>query len=333
MSLLEYPREREELSRERRPDWRILLSNAAYGYAMKALCNPSLSIRRMRRNFELFAGTSPGRLERKFPFSEFKPLAIGALRAESVVAMPNPQRTILYLHGGGYVFGSIDTYRRRALKLSYRCRARVVMPEYRLAPEHPFPAALDDALAAWQYINSPQCAAAQSGALFVAGDSAGGGLALSLAAALRDRGAPPPLGIIALSPWTDLAATGSSIEANRGTDCWLEKEHLKRWSDCYRGPFEAAHPGVSPLYADLAGFPPLLLLAGDRELLLDDTRRFAQKARAAGVIVCEEIGRHMQHDWPLTLPWLSASKQAWRTIARFVDEPACVVGQIPGRRV
>src|SRR5262252_7591863 len=131
---------------------RVRLSNAAYGLIMNALFHPAFSASQMRHNFELFAATSLKKITRKFPGTKFCSLVIGSLRAESVSAVANPERTILYLHGGGYVFGSIATYRRRAIKLSYRCRAEVILPEYRLAPEHPFPAALEDAVSAWRFM-------------------------------------------------------------------------------------------------------------------------------------------------------------------------------------
>jgi monoterpene epsilon-lactone hydrolase len=296
--------------------WNVRLSNTGYGWMMNALFHPSFSPKRMRRNFEFFAGTPLAKLKRQFSGTEFQPLTLGSLRAESIIAVPNPTRTILYLHGGGYVFGSIATYRRRAIKLSYRCKAEVIMPEYRLAPEHPYPAALEDAMTAWHYMAREN----RGGALLVAGDSAGGGLALALTALLRDRSEPLPAGVIALSPWTDLAMTGQSMLSNRARDCWLKREQLQEWSDHYCGRYDAKLSYISPLYADLSGFPPLLALAGDQELLLDDTRRLVQNAQRCGVWVREEIGRGMQHDWPLTLPWLIESARAWKVIASFVAE-------------
>jgi epsilon-lactone hydrolase len=296
---------------------RVRLWNAAYGLIMNALFHPAFSPQRMRRNFEFFAGPSLFKLQRKFAGTVFRPLLLGPLRAESIVATANPTRTILYLHGGGFVFGSIATYRRRAVKLSYRCKAEVIMPEYRLAPEHPYPAALEDAVLAWKYMTKHSAGRT----LFVAGDSAGGGLGISLTALLRDQGEALPAGVIALSPWTDLLMTGDSLRFNQDRDCWLKVDQLKQWSDYYRGSFDARMSYISPLYADFSGFPPLLALAGDQEILLDDTRRLVEKARRCGVSAQEEIGRDMQHDWPLTLPWLTESTRAWQVIERFVECP------------
>lgn len=289
------------------------LSNAGYGLAMNLLFHPRLSPRAMRRNFELFAATPRARIRRRFPQACFTDIRIGNLRAESIAAVPDPQRVVLYLHGGGYVFGSIDTYRRRALKLSYRCRAEVVMPDYRLAPEHPFPAALIDARTTWRYLTTRP----ERRSILLAGDSAGGGLALSLLTMLRDEGDDLPAGAALLSPWTDLAITGASIDTNRKRDCWLKRHQIEQWAALYSGTEPVEQPLISPLYADLHGLPPLLLLAGDQEILLDDTRRLAARARTAGVNVQEVIGYGMQHDWPLTLPWLSESRRAWQTIERF----------------
>lgn len=298
------------------------LSNAAYGLAMNVLFHPRLSPRAMRRNFELFAATPRARIQRRFPGVHFADLEIGTLRAESLSAAADPARLLLYLHGGGYIFGSIATYRRRALKLAWRCRARVLIPEYRLAPEFPFPAALDDALAAWRRMTAD----AGGRVALVAGDSAGGGLALALIAALRAAGEPLPAGAVLLSPWTDLGISGASVAANRRRDCWIKASQLADWADMYRGVRPAVDPRISPLYEELSGFPPLLFLTGDQEILLDDTLRLAARARAAGVDVREHIGRGMQHDWPLTLPWLPESRRAWKAIEGFVDEISAARG-------
>lgn len=297
---------------------RTRLSNAAYGWLMNALFHPAWSPRSMRRNFDFFAAKPLVEVQRKFPNTRFYALTLQhnavSLTTESIVATTAPERTIVYLHGGGYLFGSIATYRRRAIKLSYKCSAEVIVPEYRLAPEYPYPAALEDAICAWRYAVEH----AQGSKVYVAGDSAGGGLALALVAYLRDRDEPLPAGIVALSPWTDLAMTGESVSSNRERDCWLKREQLAQWRDWYRASESATHPYISPLYADLSGFPPLLLLAGDQEILLDDALRLAERARRCGVRVQTEIGRGMQHDWPLTLPWLKQSAQAWQAIERFV---------------
>lgn len=156
--------------------------------------------------------------------------------------------------------------------------------------------------------------------LFLSGDSAGGGLALALLLRLRALHGPAPAGAILLSPWTDLTASGASVDANHGKDLWLTRRHLETWARHYAGASDAHSPELSPVFANLAGVPPLLLLAAQDELLLDDARRVHEAALRAGVDSRLLVGPGMQHDWPLTLPWLAESRQAWREMRRFVDE-------------
>jgi acetyl esterase/lipase len=194
--------------------------------------------------------------------------------------------------------------------------AEVFVPDYRLAPESPYPAALEDALAAFRHVRSIR----PGWPLFVCGDSAGGGLGLSLLLKLRDLGQPMPDGAVLLSPWTDLTASGGSVDDNRGRDLWFSRRHLEGWARYYLGRADARSPYLSPVFADLSGLPPLLLLAGEHELLLDDARRVHEAASRLGVASRLHIGPGMQHDWPLTLPWLGESKRAWHAMRRFVEE-------------
>lgn len=200
----------------------------------------------------------------------------------------------------------------------YRGDAEVFVPDYRLAPEHPHPATLDDALAAYQHVRALR----PDLPLAIAGDSAGGGLTLALLVALRERGLPMPEAAFAFSPWTDLAGTGASLETRASTDVWLGRRHLEHWGRHYVGAADPRDPGISPLFAEMRDLPPLLLLVGDHEVLLDDTLRVAAKARDAGVDVELCIGRGMQHDWPLTLPWLDESREAWGRVGAFLDRVA-----------
>jgi acetyl esterase/lipase len=222
---------------------------------------------------------------------------------------------VLYLHGGGYLFGSPATYRDRARRLAHRCDAEVFVPDYRLAPEHPYPAAREDALAAWTYV----AALRPEAPIVVVGDSAGGGLTLSLLAALRDGHRRLPACAFAFSPWTDLGGTGASMTANDGKDVWLTRRHVAAWGRHYAGAADVADPAISPVHADPTGFPPLLLIVGDQEVLLDDSLRVEARARQAGVEVEVLVGRGMQHDFPLTLPWLEESREAWEVVAAFVE--------------
>jgi acetyl esterase/lipase len=272
----------------------------------------------MRKRFERLAAVTRDSLKAKYPNVAFSDHRAGELWIESVRSVPSPRRVVLYLHGGGYLFGSPAGYRDRARRLSYRCNAEVFVPDYRLAPEHPYPAALEDALAAWAHVAALRADAS----IVVAGDSAGGGLALSLLAALRNRREALPAGAFVFSPWTDLAGTGASVTRNEGRDVWLSRRHIEVWGRHYAGKSDLADPLISPVHASLAGFPPLLMIVGDREVLFDDTLRVEAKARDAGVDVEVLVGRGMQHDFPLALPWLEESREAWEAVVAFLDRRA-----------
>jgi epsilon-lactone hydrolase len=293
--------------------WQRWISLRGYGLLTSTLFGATTSPRTMRARFERFARVSRQKLQRKFPNLSFEDLRAGGLAIESVCAVEAPPRVILYLHGGGFFMGSPASYRNRAMRLSYRCRAEVFVPDYRLAPESPYPAALDDALAAWKVVNHQRPGAK----LFLAGDSAGGGLCLSLLVRLRDLGVNLPDGAVLLSPWTDLTVSGASVEANHGKDLWFTRKHLETWARYYVGRADPRSPYISPVFADLTGLPPLLLLAGEDELLLDDALRVRDAAMGGGTEVSLLVGRGMQHDWPLTLPWLAESRVAWNTMQEF----------------
>jgi monoterpene epsilon-lactone hydrolase len=227
------------------------------------------------------------------------------------------QRTILYLHGGGYYFCSPQSHRSLVFELARRANARTFSLEYRLAPEHRFPVALDDAVAAYRRLLVDGVSA---GSIVIAGDSAGGGLALATLVALRDAGDPLPAGGLLFSPWTDLAATGDTIHTNDGRDPMFSGPAIAHAAQIYLGDTSSTHPYASPLYADLHGLPPLLLQAGDTEVLLDDTRRVAEKARAAGVRVECEIWPEMPHAWQIFAPFIPEACKALDNAAAFVNE-------------
>lgn len=297
-------------------NWKRWASLRAYGLVASTLFGVTTSPLTMRARFERFSRVSREALQRKFPKLVFQDHRIDGFAMESVCAVEAPARVILYLHGGVFFMGSPASYRSRTMRLSYRCDAEVFVPAYRLAPENPFPAALDDALAAWKLVRALRPHAP----LFVAGDSAGGGLSLSLLVRLRDLGLAMPKGAILLSPWTDLTASGASVDGNHGKDLWFTREHLETWARYYVGRADAHSPCVSPVFADFSGLPSLLLLVGDNELLLDDALRVRDAAANKGTDACVFIGKGMQHDWPLTLPWLDESRAAWDAIRSFVEE-------------
>jgi acetyl esterase/lipase len=248
------------------------------------------------------------------------PVDAGGRAAEWVVAEhAAADRRLLYLHGGGYVICGPGTHRDLAGRISKAAGVAVLVLDYRLAPEHPYPAAVDDALAAlrWMYDHGP-AGPAPARAAFVAGDSAGGGLTLATLLAARDAGVRLPNAAVAISAWTDLACTGNTIHTRADVDPMVTTAVLQRMVKDYLQGGDPRQPLASPLYADLHGLPPLLMQVGDAEILLDDTRRVADKARAAGVEVTVEIYPEMVHIFQLFAPILPEGQQAIERIGAFI---------------
>jgi acetyl esterase/lipase len=252
--------------------------------------------------------------------TELHTVSAGEVPAEWVRCGPvDPDRRLLYLHGGAYVSGSRVSHRALAARLGRATGCAVLLPEYRLAPEHPHPAALDDAAAAWRWMldHGPTGDAAATHAL-VAGDSAGGGLALALMLRLKAEGAPMPTAAAVLSPWTDLAGTGASVAANATRDPMLQADLVKPCAALYLGDAAADAPLCSPLYGDLAGLPPLLLHVGEIEVLLDDSVRFADKAERAGVEVTLKVWPEMFHVFQAFAAMLPEGREAIAEIGAFL---------------
>jgi acetyl esterase/lipase len=222
---------------------------------------------------------------------------------------------ILFLHGGGYVSGSPVTHRTLVAEIARAARCRVVAPDYRLAPEAPYPAALKDAWAIYWWLLDQGVPPSR---IVVMGDSAGGGLTIALLLALRDAGLPLPAGAAGLSPWLDLTLSGATMQTNAPTD-YINQNVLSACARMYLDgrPAEAT-PLASPLHADLHGLPPLLLQAGTAEMLLDDSIRFAARAEAAGVPVTLEQWDDMIHVWHFFYSITPAARQAIDHIADFV---------------
>jgi acetyl esterase/lipase len=226
---------------------------------------------------------------------EVEPGDLGGVAGDWLTpAAADEGRIVLYFHGGGYNIGSAESHRSMLTHLATRARARVFATDYRLAPESPYPAAVDDALAAYRGLLST---GADPSRVVVAGDSAGGGLALALLVRLRDAAEPLPAGALALSPWTDLSGSNPSIAANDGLDIMLGRPLLDHWAASYLDGTAPTDPGASPLHADLTGLPPVFVQVGDTEVLLVDGARFAAKADAAGVDVTLEVEPDMFHVW------------------------------------
>jgi epsilon-lactone hydrolase len=246
-----------------------------------------------------------------------EPVTAGGVPAEWISAPGAGETTILYLHGGGYTTGSLVTHRELAGRISRATGARVLLLDYRLAPEHPFPAAVDDAVAAYRWLLEQ---GAQPQRIVVSGDSAGGGLTLATLVAIRDRGLPAPAGGACISPWTDLAMTGESMTSRAALDPMVQRETLIEMSNAYLGDADPASPLASPLHADLAGLPPLLIQVGTSETLFDDATRFDARARAAGVQVRLRPYDEQVHVWHMFAGMLPEGQAAIDEIGAFVRD-------------
>lgn len=226
-------------------------------------------------------------------------------------------RVFLYFHGGGYRLGSVTSHRTLIANISRASGCRALGVNYRLAPEHQFPAPVDDAVAAYRWVLD-QGVASQHIALV--GDSAGGGLALAACLALRDRGLPRPAAVVALSPWTDLEATGETYTSRADADPIHQRPMILGMAKGYLGAANARDPLASPLHGTLEGLPPLLIQVGDRETVLDDSRMFAEKALAARVKVDLQVWDGMIHVFQLYASELAEARQAIDSIGKFLSD-------------
>jgi epsilon-lactone hydrolase len=211
----------------------------------------------------------------------------------------DPGRVLLFLHGGGFQFGSLHSDGELAARLGRAAGMRVLFPEYRLAPEHPFPAAIDDVRAVWRWLRTDQNLNATS--IAVSGDSAGGGLAVSLLVATRDAGEALPAAAVLLSPTVDLTSSGASMTERAEQDPFSTPALLQQLAADYLAGANPKTPLASPLFAPLAGLPPLLVLVGSADLLLSDSERLAAAASAAGVDVTLKVGDGLPHVYPIML--------------------------------
>jgi acetyl esterase/lipase len=226
-------------------------------------------------------------------------------------------RALLYLHGGGYVAGSLASHRPMVAEAGRQAGLRTLALDYRLAPEHPFPAAVEDAVAGYQHLLERGFA---PGRIAIGGDSAGGGLTAATLLALRDRGLPLPGCAWMVSPWMDLESSSDSMTSKAETDPMVQKPYLLEIAAMYLGGAQARTPLASPLYADLQGLPPMLIQVGSAETLLDESVRFAGRAGAAEVAVTLEVWPDMIHVWHLFHPQLAAGRRALAAAGRFVRE-------------
>ena len=250
--------------------------------------------------------------------TETMPVDARGVKADWIsTAASRPDRHVLYLHGGGYFSGWPGLYRDLTWRLATLCRARVLCIDYRLAPEHPFPAALDDAVAAYRWLLAQ---GADPHRIAVMGDSAGGGLAFAAMLRLRDEGVELPTAAVVVSPWTDLALTGESLRSNAAVDPLVPVELAPRVIDLYLAGADPRHPYASPLYGDPSGLPATLILVGGDDVLRDDAVRMAEKMRAAGCHVEIEVWPHMWHVWHMLMRVIPEAKAAIARIAEFMRD-------------
>ena len=237
-----------------------------------------------------------------------EPVTANGVKAEWT-ATPDADRSkaILYLHGGGYVIGSLDSHRHVAAEAGRAARARTLALDYRLAPEHPFPAAVDDAVAGYRFLLA---GGVSPGGIIIAGDSAGGGLVVAAMLAIRDLHLSQPACGWAISPWVDMEAIGDSMISKAATDPTVQKAGILDMAKLYLHGADPRSPLAAPIYGDLRGLAPLLIQVGAAETLLDDAIRLAQIAGAADVAVDLQIWPEMIHVWHLYYPELAAGRRA-----------------------
>jgi acetyl esterase/lipase len=245
-----------------------------------------------------------------------EPVDLGGVPGEfSLAPGSDAARVLMFFHGGGYCSGSIVSHRRMVTEAGRAARMRTLAVAYRLAPEHPFPAAHEDALTAWQYLRAHGFAADH---IAVGGDSAGGNLTICLINRLRAAGDAQPACAWLASPWTDLTASGASYITKDAVDPLIHKGYIEELASAYAGAADRRDPLISPLFADLTGFPPVLIQVGSAETLLDDSVRFAREAGAADVAVTLEIWPHMIHAWPMWNAKLADGRKALAQAGEFM---------------
>ena len=226
-----------------------------------------------------------------------------------------PDRVVLHLHGGGYVTGGIDSHQAMCILMAQTLKMKILLPEYRLAPEYPFPAALEDALKSYRWLLARGC---KSSDVILSGDSSGGGLALAAVLSVRDANEPLPALVVCMSPWADLTLMGQSHIANAEKESVLATDVLKGWALAYTNQAGLHNPLVSPVYGDFKNFPPLFIQVGSDEILLDDARTLADKAGADGVDVTLRIWEGMFHAWQVLGRLIPESKKAFEEMKELI---------------
>jgi monoterpene epsilon-lactone hydrolase len=296
--------------------WQAMTLNGFLRFTMKRHGKRGIDLKRLRSTSE-----NPPRMALAIP-AGFK---IDSVRSDqnlqfdrvSAVApqLANPHTLVLYLHGGGYLFGSTKTHRQVLIAMAKAFDAPVYGLDYRLAPEHPFPAAFEDAVLAYRWLLDQH----PNTDIVLAGDSAGAGLAIATALAIRDKQWPAPKAIVGFSPYSDLAVTGASVDANAKSCAMFTPRGVREAAAMYLAGADARDPRASPLYGDLSGLPPMLLFASRHEILRDDTLRLAERASAAGVEVELIVRDRLPHVWPVFVNLLPEARDAFAAVKSFAQ--------------
>jgi acetyl esterase/lipase len=254
-----------------------------------------------------------------------EPVDVDGVPGEWIAAAnADPERTVYYLHGGGYTIGSIKSHREFVSRISRAAAARALLIEYRLAPEDPFPAAVDDALTGYRWLLASGVDPART---VIAGDSAGGGLTVATLVALRDAGEPLPAAAVCISPWLDMEGKGESLKTRADRDPWIQPDLIALGAEMYLAGADPRNPLANALHADLSGLPPLLIQVGDAEVLLDDSTRLAARAKAAGVDATLEVWDEMVHVFQAFAFMLPEAQRAIDRIGEFVQARTAVRAQ------
>lgn len=259
------------------------------------------------------------RATRRLPMSDAVTVEIGNIDhmlAEWVrpKSRDSLEGVILYCHGGGYVVGNISTHRALVAQMALASRCDGLLFNYRLAPEDPFPAGLDDALKAYMFLLETY----RPDQVVFAGDSAGGGMALALMIRLRDEGKPLPAGAVLFSPWTDLACSGDSIHTREHLEVVIDPTFIPLWAGWYAGNEALDHPLISPVFADYHGLPPFLVHVGTDEVLYDDATRVVERAQAAGVKAELEVWEGMFHVWQFYYAWMGDARRSVKKAGAYI---------------
>jgi epsilon-lactone hydrolase len=295
--------------------WQALTLNGYLRLTMKRGGNRPIDPQQMRETFRNYTASRSALRELRTDDG----LAFGIAPATAIDEPPGaPACVVLYLHGGGYLIGSPQTHQGAVIATAEAFDAPVYALDYRLAPEHPFPAAFDDASAAYEWL----LARHPGIPIVLAGDSAGGGLAVAVAAFSHARGLQGPAALVTFSAFCDLAVTGDSIEHNARSCAMLTPQGVRQAAALYLAGGDPLDPRASPLYADLSGLPPMLLFASRDELLLDDTVRLAERARLARVSVQLELRDRLPHAWPIFVSMLPEAREAFEVVETFARQVA-----------